>query len=136
MPKNIGPAGLRQLVVCVSCILLLLSAGCQRRDDVIAGLDIPIPEKMTKNPDKPMDPVPGFDEGQVSYQGKIAPEEIFTFYQQTMAAKGWRPTARFANQKDQIAYTKQNKLVLIRYNQVPDGTTIMTLLVRTEEPAK
>jgi hypothetical protein len=118
------------------CILLLLFTGCQRRDEVIAGVDIPIPKSMTKNTDTPIEPVPGFEEGQVSYQGKVTPEEIFTFYQEVMAAKGWQPTARYADKDNRIAYIKQNKLALIRYNQVPDGTTILTVLVRTEEPVK
>ena len=135
MPKNLRLSSLQHLVLCLSCVLLL-GTGCQRQDAVIAGVDIPIPEKMTKNPDKVFDPVPGFKDGQASYQGKVPPMEIFSFYQEVMAAKGWQPTARFSNGKDQIAYTKENRLVLVRYNQDPDGTTVLTVMVGTQDPPK
>jgi hypothetical protein len=126
---------LQQRVFCLLCFLLLIT-GCQRRDEVIAGVDIPIPKQMTKNPDKVFDAVPGFEDGQASYQGKVSPEEIFSFYQEVMAAKGWQPTARLSNGKDQIAYTKGNRLVLIRFNKDPEGTTILTVMVGTQEPPK
>ena len=135
MPKRYKDSALQHVVLCLVCALLLI-AGCQRRDAVIAGVDIPIPEKMTKNPDKVFDPVPGFKDGQASYQGKVAPTEIFSFYQEVMAAKGWQPTARFSNGKDQISYTKENRLVLIRYNQDPDGSTVLTVMVGTQDPPK
>lgn len=135
MPKRYKDSALQHVVLCLVCALFLI-AGCQRRDAVIAGVDIPIPEKMTKNPDKVFDPVPGFKDGQASYQGKVAPTEIFSFYQEVMAAKGWQPTARFSNGKDQIAYTKENRLVLIRYNQDPDGSTVLTVMVGTQDPPK
>ena len=135
MPKRYKDSALQHVVLCLVCALLLI-AGCQRRDAVIAGVDIPIPEKMTKNPDKVFDPVPGFKDGQASYQGKVAPTEIFSFYQEVMVAKGWQPTARFSNGKDQIAYTKGNRMALIRYNQDPDGTTVLTVMVGTQDPPK
>jgi len=116
---------------------MLIVFGCQRRTEVIAGEDIPIPGKMTKNPDKAIEPIPGFEEGQVSYQGKVTPAEIFTFYQEVMAAKGWQPTARFAgNEQNSIAYTKGNRLLLVKYNENPDGTTVLTLMVGTQDPPK
>jgi len=116
---------------------MLAVFGCQRRiTEVIAGEEIPIPDKMTKNADKAIEPIPGFEEGQVSYQGKVTPAEIFTFYQEVMAAKGWQPTARFADKKDRIAYTKGNKLVLIRYEEIPNGPTILTILVGTQDLPK
>ncbi len=135
MSKNLRLSSLQHLVLCLSCILLLIT-GCQRRDAVIAGLDIPIPEKMTKNPDKVFDPIPGFEDGQASYQGKVPPMEIFTFYQEVMGAKGWQPTARFSNGKDRIAYTKGNRIALIQYNENPDGTTVLTVMVGTQDPPK
>jgi hypothetical protein len=128
---------LQRLVLWVPCILLLIVTGCQKRNEVIAGLEIPIPEKMTKNPDKVFDPIPGFQDGQASYEGKVTPKEIFDFYQEVMAAKGWQPTARFAgDQKDSVAYTKGNRLLLVKYNANPDGTTVLTLMVGTQDPPK
>jgi len=117
-------------------ICLLVAAGCQQQNAEIAGLSIPVPEKMTRNPDKVFDPLPGFKDGQASYQGNVAPTAIFVFYQHVMAAKGWQPTARFSNGKDQIAYTKGNRILLVRYTQIPDSTTVLTLMVGTQDPPK
>ena len=129
-------SSLRRSLLCFAWVLSLVVTGCQGRNDEIAGLSIPIPEKMTKNPDKVFDTIPEFKDGQASYQGKVAPMAIFTFYQEVMAAKGWQPTARFSNGKDRIAYTKGNRLLLVQYNQNPDGTTVMTLMVGTQDPPK
>lgn len=128
---------LQRSALWVLCFLLLIVSGCQNRNEMIAGLEIPIPQKMTKNPDKVFDPIPGFQDGQASYEGKVTPKEIFDFYQEVMVAKGWQPTARFAgDQKDSIAYTKGNRLLLIKYNANPDGTTVLTLMVGTQDPPK
>jgi len=117
-------------------LLLAAVAGCQQQNAEIAGLSIPVPEKMTKNPDKVFVTIPEFKDGQASYQGNVVPMAIFTFYQHVMAAKGWQPTARFSNGKDQIAYTKGNRILLVQYNQIPDGTTVLTLMVGTQDPPK
>ena len=130
-------SSLQRVLLWMPLIALLIATGCQKRNEVIAGLEIPIPEKMTKNPDKVFDPIPGFQDGQASYQGKVTPKEIFNFYQEVMAAKGWQPTARFAgNEQDSIAYTKGNRLLLVKYNPNPDGTTVLTLMVGTQDPPK
>jgi hypothetical protein len=137
MLKKLKYSSLQHLMLWVPFILLLITTGCQKRNEVIAGLEIPIPEKMTKNPDKVFDPIPGFQDGQASYQGKVTPKEIFNFYQEVMAAKGWQPTSRFAgNEQNSIAYTKGNRLLLVKYNENPDGTTVLTLMVGTQDPPK
>jgi hypothetical protein len=137
MLMKLRHASTQRLTLCFSCLLLLIIAGCQQRNEVIAGVEVPIPAKMTKNPDKVFDPIPGFKDGQVSYQGKVTPKEIFDFYQEVMAAKGWQPTARFAgNQQDSIGYTKGTRLVLVRYTENPDGTTVLTVMVGTQDPPK
>jgi hypothetical protein len=137
MLRKLEHSSLQRLVLWVPCVVLLITTGCQKRNEVIAGLEIPIPEKMTKNPDKVFDPIPGFQDGQASYQGKVTPKEIFNFYQEVMAAKGWQPTARFAgDQQDSIGYTKGNRLVLVKYNENPDGTTVLTIMVGTQDPPK
>ena len=137
MTRNIAGRSAQRSLLCIACILMLTVFGCQRRiTEVIAGEEIPIPEKMTKNPDKAMEPIPGFEDGQVSYQGKVTPAEIFTFYQEIMAAKGWQPTARFSDKKDRIAYTKGNALVLIRYEEMPNGPTLLTISVGKQDLPK
>ena len=128
MLKKSQDSSPQRLALWLPCILLLIITGCQQRNEIIAGVEVPIPSKMTKNPDKAFDPIPGFKDGQVSYQGKVKPKEIFDFYQEVMAAKGWQPTARFAgDQKDSIGYTKGNRLVLVQIQRksgrddCPDG---------------
>ena len=130
-------SSLQRALLWMPLIALLIATGCQKRNEVIAGLEIPIPEKMTKNPDKVFDPIPGFQDGQASYQGKVTPKEIFDFYQEVMAAKGWQPTSRFAgNEQNSIGYAKGNRLLLLKYNPNPDGTTVLTLMVGTQDPPK
>jgi hypothetical protein len=137
MLKKSQDSSLQRLALWLPCILLLIITGCQQRNEIIAGVEVPIPSKMTKNPDKAFDPIPGFKDGQVSYQGKVTPKEIFDFYQEVMAAKGWQPTARFAgNEQNSIGYTKGNRLVLVRSNANPDGTTVLTVMVGTQDPPK
>lgn len=137
MLKKLKYSSLQRVLLWMPFIVLLITTGCQKRNEVIAGLEIPIPEKMTKNPDKVFDPVPGFQDGQASYQGKVTAKEIFNFYQEVMAAKGWQPTARFAgDEQNSIGYTKGNRLVLVKSNENPDGTTVLTIMVGTQDPPK
>ena len=126
----------QRMVMCLLCGAMLAMSGCKQTNQEIAGVSIPIPEKMTRNADKNFAPISGFEDGQASYEGKVSPADIFTFYQEVMAAKGWQPNSRFANQKDRIAYTKGNRVVLIRYNQTPAGTTVLTVMVGTQNPPK
>ena len=91
---------------------------------------------MTKNPDKGFVPIKGFEDGQVSYQGKVSPDKIFTFYQEVMEAKGWQPNTFFGPRENQIAYTKGNRVVLIAFTPNPDGTTVLTVMVGTQYPPK
>jgi hypothetical protein len=126
----------QRIVMCLLCSAMLAISGCKQANQEIAGISIPIPEKMTRNADKNFAPLPGFEDGQASYEGKVSPAEIFTFYQEVMAAKGWQPTARFSEHQDRIAYTKDNRIVLIRYEQVRGGTTVLTIMVGTENPPK
>ena len=137
MLKKLKYSSLQRVLLWMPVIVLLITTGCQKRNEVIAGLEIPIPEKMTKNPDKVFDPVPGFQDGQASYQGKVTAKEIFNFYQEVMAAKGWQPTARFAgDEQNSIGYTKGTRLVLVKSNENPDGTTVLTIMVGTQDPPK
>ena len=70
MLKKLKCSSLHRVLLWMPFIVLLITTGCQKRNEVIAGLEIPIPEKMTKNPDKVFDPVPGFQDGQASYRRK------------------------------------------------------------------
>ena len=91
---------------------------------------------MTKDADPVIDKVPGVEDGQVSYRGNVAASDIFTFYQEIMAADGWQPTAQCADKPNRIAYTKGNRLVLIRYDKTENGMTVMTILAGKQDPTK
>ena len=106
MPKRYKDSALQHVVLCLVCALLLI-AGCQRRDAVIAGVDIPIPEKMTKNPDKVFDPVPGFKDGQASYQGKVAPTEILVSIRKSWRLKAGNPPLVFPTGKTRVPTQKR-----------------------------
>jgi hypothetical protein len=124
------------LLVSIGLLAMILSfyAGCQRQDATIAGVTIPIPGEMKKLPDKMYDPIPGFEDGQASYRGRVAPGEIFTFYQENMEARGWKPTTFMGGEKDQYAYTKGNRICLVWYTRNDDGTTDLTIMVGPSRP--
>jgi hypothetical protein len=137
MSKNLRFTTPQCAWLCPLCLLLLANVGCHRRQNVdIAGVSIPIPANMTRNQDKSFVPIKGFEDGQASYEGKVPPGEIFTFYQEVMEAEGWKPNSWFAGQKNQIAYTKGNRVALIYYTPTPDGTTVLTVMVGTQYPPK
>ena len=119
------------------CVLVLVAGGCSRRiTENVGGINIAIPPKMTKVPDKKFEPVKGLDDGQVTYEGNVSPDDIFTFYQEIMAADGWQPTSRFSKHKNRIAYTKEKRVVLVSYDQTPspDIKTVLTIMVGTDNP--
>jgi hypothetical protein len=55
--------------------------------------------EMRKIPAKAFDPIPGFEAGQASFEGRVRPGEIYSFYQEVMEARGWRPHGFFAGKK-------------------------------------
>jgi hypothetical protein len=110
-------------------------AGCQKRDAVIAGVSIPVPYQMKEVRDKAFEPVPGFEDGQASFRGKVARGEVFSFYQENMEARGWKPTSFMVSGKDQITYTKRDKICLVWYTPDPDGTATLIIMIGTFKPA-
>jgi hypothetical protein len=120
----------------LACTVLVATAGCERQDEQIAGLSIPVPSEMKKVPDKVFSPIPGFKDGQATFTGKMTPDDIFTFYQRAMAAQGWKPTTFMREGKNQVTYTKDNRACLVWYTMGPDGNAILTIMVGTLEPPK
>ena len=116
--------------------LLLISAACQRRDADIAGVTVPIPSQMRSLPDKVFDPIPGFQDGQASFQGKTTGGEIVSYYQENMEARGWKPTTFMGGNKNQLTYTKGNRICLVWYTENGDSTTTLTIMVGTLNPPK
>ena len=136
MTENFFTAAPRRKLLFFAVCFMLAVYGCGRRTENIAGVEIPIPKNMTKNADAVIEPVIGVQDGQVSYQGKVTAKDIFTFYQEIMAADGWQPTAQFSDKPNRIAYTKGNRLVLIRYDKAENDVMILTILVGMLAPAK
>ena len=117
------------------CLLLASFSGCQKKEDaVIAGVDIPIPSQMKKISDKVDQVVEGFGDGQAAFRGKATEGEIFNFYQENMEARGWKPTNFMVTKKNQMTYTKGNRVCLVWYTPNPDGTTSLIIMVGTSQP--
>jgi hypothetical protein len=45
MLKKSKYSSLQRVMLWVPCILLLIITGCQKRNEVIAGVEVPIPER-------------------------------------------------------------------------------------------
>ncbi len=122
-------------------ILLLVAPlssalGDQQSTEVIAGLSIPIPSEMSKATDKSMElMVPGFNGGQVAYQGKVEPREVIRFYQKNMPLNGWDPYASLVTGSGLLVFTKSNKSVLIMVSE-SNGSTTLAILVGVMPPGQ
>ena len=115
-------------------IFLSFLAACQKQDAAIAGVTIPIPSQMKKVPDKVFEPIPGFEDGQAAYRGKVPASEVFNFYQENMEARGWKPTNFMVTGRNQLAYTKEGRICLVWYTPNLDGTTTLTIMIGTSKP--
>ena len=131
--SKIGSNQTLRAVVLLCSVLWILTA-CQKEDAAIAGVTIPVPSQMKEVPDKAFEPIPGFEDGQATYSGKVAAGEIFSFYQENMEARGWKPTNFTVSNKNQLAYTKEGRICLIWYTPNPDGTTTLTIMIGKSKP--
>ena len=123
---------LSQLVFLVFAVFLTLLYGCQRSTATISGVSVPVPEEMKKIADKDFQKIPGYNVQQATFEGKATGDVIFRFYQENMAAKGWVPNAVLGGGEGKIAYTKDNKVLLITYQTDPAGITTLVLMVGTQ----
>ena len=112
------------------------AVGNQDSDEVIAGSPIPIPSEMNKSTDQGIElMVPGFNGGQVAYQGKVEPREVIRFYQKNMPLKGWHPYASLVTGGGLFVFTKSNKSVLIMVSE-SNGNTTLAILVGVMPPGQ
>ncbi len=112
------------------------AVGNQDSDEVIAGSPIPIPSEMNKSTDQGIElMVPGFNGGQVAYQGKVEPREVIRFYQKNMPLKGWHPYASLVTGGGLLVFTKSNKSVLIMVSE-SNGNTTLAILVGVMPPGQ
>ena len=79
--------------------------------------------------------VPGFNGGQVAYQGKVEPREVIRFYQKNMPLNGWDPYASLVTGSGLLVFTKSNKSVLIMVS-ASTGNTTLAILVGVMPPGQ
>lgn len=94
----------------------LIVAGCTvgQRDEIIAGISVPIPGGMRKADEERIElEIPGIGAGHMGYRGSVPAEEIFAFYQQEMPARRWNPDASVVGQGGILVYSKDNQNLLI-----------------------
>lgn len=109
-------------------------AGCalDQRDEIIGGITLPIPGGMSRAEDQTIElTVPGFEGGQAVYRGSVAPKEIVGFYKEEMAARGWKPNASLVIQGGYLAYSKDDKSVLITVGKSGRDTSLAILVGTT-----
>lgn len=124
------------LPVSVALYLGLFLTGCaiEQRDEVVAGVTIPIPGGMSKSTEQRLElTLPGFEGGQVTYRGRVDPNEIVTFYQKELPARGWKPNASLVTRGGILAYTKDNRSVLVMTG-TSDGYTTLSVMVGAMGP--
>ena len=114
----------RALLLSLSCAL----AGCATigpRDEIVAGVTVPVPGAMKKAPEEKMEiNFPGFAGGRAAFRGSVPADEIMQFYKQEMSARGWRSNASLVNQGGMLAYSKDGKNVLIMVSGSGGDTTL------------
>ena len=118
-------AGALVFALCLS----LPSCAIGPRDEIVAGVTIPVPGGMKKAPDEKMEiNFPGFAGGRAAFRGSVPPDKIVSFYKEEMSARGWRTNASLVNQGGMLAYSKDGKNVLIMVS-VSGGDTTLNVVV-------
>ena len=107
----------------------LLGCSVEQRDEVIAGVTVPIPGGMSKAEDQRVElSIPGFGAAQVAYRGRVAPDKIVAFYQKEMPARGWKPNASLVTRGGLLAYSKDGKSVLLMVGESGSDTTLSVIV--------
>ena len=93
------------------------------RDEIVAGVAIPIPGGMKKAPEEKMElNFPGFSGGRAAFRGGVPADEIVEFYKKEMAARGWRANASLVTHGGMLAFSRDGKNVLIMISGGGDTT--------------
>jgi hypothetical protein len=77
--------------------------------------------------------LPGFGGGQAAFGGRVTPDEILAFYQRELPARGWRPNASLVTKGGVLAYSRENKSVLIMVGE-KGSDTILTIIAGGTAP--
>jgi len=114
--------------------LALLAPGCSGSyEDTVAGVKVPIPSGMTKSQGKGIElSLPGFGGAQASFQGGMAPDKVIEFYKQEMPARGWEASIGVVSSGGMIAYSKENKTVVVMVTKSDGGSSLSITVGGTE----
>src|SRR3970040_838618 len=89
-------------------VLTLSLAGCSSSyEETVAGVKIPIPNRMTKSQAKGIElSLRGFGGAQASFQGNLEPDKIIEFYKNEMPSRGWQPNMELTSKRGMVTYTQ------------------------------
>jgi hypothetical protein len=103
--------------------------GIGAREEILAGVVVPIPAGMSRSAEQRAGLLlPGFGAEQVTYRGWLHTDEIVSFYDEEMAARGWRPNAGLIGPGALLAYSRERQSVLIMVSQ-RETDTILAITV-------
>lgn len=118
-----APGG-RVLVVAL-CFSLAGCATIGSRDEIVAGVAIPVPGGMRKAPEEKMElNFPGFSGGRAAFRGGVPADEVVEFYKKEMSARGWRANASLVTHGGMLAFSRDGKNVLIMIGGSGGDTTL------------
>jgi hypothetical protein len=100
----------------------------EEREEYIAGISVPIPGGMYRSTEQRVElTLPGMEGGEVSFSGRVDPKDVVRFYQREMLARGWTPKASLVSEGGTLAYTRDNRSVLVRIGRT-NGQTVVSIL--------
>jgi hypothetical protein len=124
MRKSLIPS-LWRLVASV-IFLAVAASGCGGSyEETIAGVTVPVPKAMSKSSDKPVEmKILGFGAGQASFHGDMESDKIVEFYKKELPARGWQPNMSMRSGGAMLAYTKEEKTVLVAIGKQNNDTSL------------
>ena len=115
--------------IAVMVFSLLLSACGGSRDETISGVMIPVPSAMKKGSEKPVElSFLGLGAGQVTFHGNMETDKLIEFYKKEMVSRGWQPSMNLLSGGAMLAYSKDNKSVMIGIGK-QNNETVLSLTV-------
>lgn len=98
-------------------------------EETVSGVTVPVPKTMAKDAEKPAEmSILGFGAGQATYHGDMPVEKIVEFYKKELPARGWQPNINLQGGGAMLAYTKDDKSLLINAGR-ENHKTILSLTV-------
>jgi len=107
------------------CFSLASCATIGPRDEIVAGVAIPVPGELKKAPEEKMEiNFPGFSGGRAAFYGSMPVDKVVEFYKKEMSARGWRSNASLVTHGGMLAYSKDGKNVLVSVSGSGNDTTL------------